>query len=194
MIEYNGMKSEASGGNVNQLPPGAYVAKVLKVEVNGTVPDQQLILKVDITEGEYKDFFMNKFKAASEKGSKYGPVKYKGVYKLRIPNENNKKALYPESDIKRFNDLIFRFEKSNAGYHWDGDEQKLKGLTVGINMQEDEFNGSKFTRIGRLEIAQDVQKGLIRAMRPRERKGDAFEPPVDPQTGFTAVETDELPF
>ena len=61
-------------------------------------------------------------------------------------------------------------------------------------MQEDEFNGSKFTRIGRLEIAQDVQKGLIKAMKPRERKGDAYEPPVDPQSGFTAVETDELPF
>lgn len=192
MISYNGMKSEASGGNLGQLPAGAYVAKILKVEIDGKAPDQRLVLKMDVAEGDYENFFMDKFKAQKAKNSNY-EVTFKGVYKLRIPNPDNQKALYPESDIRRFNDMIYRVERSNPGYHWDGDEQKLKGLTVGINMQEDEYNGSKFTRIGRLEIAEDVRNGLVKPMKARERKEEPA-PQVDPQSGFTAVETDELPF
>jgi len=200
MIKYNGMKSEAASGNVGQLPAGPYVAKVLKVEIEGDAPDQRLVLKMDVAEGYYLDFFMNKFKAQSAKGGTY-TVTFKGVYKLRIPNERNRSALYPESDIRKFNDMIYRFEKSNPGFHWDGDEQKLKGLQIGINMQEDQYNGNQFTRIGRLEIADDVRNGIVKAMKPRERKGDAWEVPqpeqvqIDPKTGFTAVEIpEELPF
>lgn len=193
MIAYNGMKSEAASGNVGQLPAGPYVAKILKVEVWGDEPDQQLVLKVDVSEGDQKDFFMNKFKAQSEKKDSKYEVKFKGVYKLRIPNENNTKAMFPDSDIRKMNDMIFRIEQSNPGFHWDGDEQKLKGLTVGINMVEDDYNGNAFTKIGRLEIAQDVRNGLVKPMKPRERKEEPA-PKVDPQTGFTAVETDELPF
>ena len=200
MIKYNGMKSEAASGNMGQLPAGPYVAKVLKVEIEGDAPDQRLILKVDVAEGYYLDFFMNKFKSQYEKSSGKYPVTYKGVYRIRIPNEKNKNALYPESDIRKFNDMIFRFEKSNEGFHWEGDETSLVGLMIGINMQDDEMNGTQFTRIGRLEIADDVRNGLVKPMKARERKGDAWEPPqpeqvqIDPKTGFTAVETDELPF
>ena len=192
MIKYNGMKSEASSGNVGQLPAGPYVAKVLKIEVWGDAPDQQLVLKVDVDEGPFKDFFMNKFKAQSSKNMQY-EVKFKGVYKLRIPNPDNKSALYPESDIRKMNDLIYRFEQSNPGFHWDGDEQKLKGLAVGINMVEDEFNGNAFTKIGRLEIVQDVRSGLVKPMKPRERKEEPAATDGVP-SGFTPVELDQLPF
>ena len=65
-------------------------------------------------------------------------------------------------------------------------------------MQEDEFNGFRFTKIGRLEIADDVRNGVVEAMKPKEQRGDADDmpetPPEDKAAGFTAVETDELPF
>ena len=66
-------------------------------------------------------------------------------------------------------------------------------------MQESEYNGNKFTKIARLEIAGDVRCGKVKPIPPKEQKGDAYDTPyiqpnVDQQSGFTAVETDELPF
>ena len=209
MINYTGMKSEESkSNNFGQLPAGPYVAKVLGARVVGDAPDQSLEIMLDVSEGEYKDFFTKKFEAAKKAGNKYGDPKYKGIYRLRIPNESNTNAQYPESDKRRMNDMIFRFEKSNPNFHWTGEEKHLKGLTVGINMQEDEFNGNKFTRIGRLEIAQDVQAGLVQPMQPRKRResGDPTTIPsfsdvpspaqmtMDPLSGLPQVNPDELPW
>ena len=188
MKAFNGFKAEASTGKVKQLPVGAYVAKIKKVFIDGTEPDQYIRLRVDVCEGPYENFFLNRFMADKE-SSKYEP-KYKGDYKIRIPNDNNPKAMYPESDLKRFNDMIYRIEQSNDGYHWDWNEKGLEGLLVGINMVESEYNGYKFTKIGRTEIAQDVRAGKLKAP-----KGDADDTQfVDQQSGFVAVETDELPF
>lgn len=195
MIHYEGMKAEESKGNsFGQLPAGPYVAVVLGVKIDGLSPDQSLVLQLDVAEGEYKDFFVKKYMSAKESGSKYGEPKFKGIYRLRIPNPNNKNAAYPESDLRRFNDMIYRFEKSNPGFHWDGDENKLKGLTVGINMQEDNYNGNTFTRIGRLETAQDVHAGLVRAMAPRKRQETPATSAIDAQTGMGVVEDVTLPF
>jgi len=196
MIRYEGMKSEEMKGseNMGQLPAGTYVAKVIDARIEGTEPDQQLAVYLDVSEGEYEGFFTKKYNAAKEAGSKYGEVKYKGVIRLRIPNEKNTKALYPESDIRKMNDMGFRFEKSNPGFRWEGDERKLIGLTVGINMQEDEYNGNVFTRIGRFEVAQDVRAGTVKPMQPRKRKETApVAPPVPDPLGFAPVDV-ETPF
>lgn len=194
MKAFQGFKSEAAGRKADPLPAGPYVAMIKAVKIDGKEPDQQLIIRVDVCEGEFTDYFMNRYKREKESG-RFEP-RYKGDFKLRIPNDNNPKAQYPESDLRRFNDAIYRIEKSNPGYQWDWNEQGLVGKTVGINMQAGEYNGNPYTRIGRLEIADDVRKGIVERMKPREARGDAYEPPVtDQQTGFTAVELDEgLPF
>lgn len=193
MKAFNGFKAEASTGRIKQLPVGAYVAKIKKVFIDGQEPDQYIRLRVDVCEGPYANFFFNRFMQDKE-NSNYEP-KYKGDYKIRIPNDNNPKAMYPESDLKRFNDMIYRIEQSNDGYHWDWNEKGLEGLLVGINMVESEFNGYKFTKIGRTEIVQDVREGKVTAMEPRAPRGDADDSQhIDQQSGFVAVETDELPF
>lgn len=206
MINFAGMKAEESNGNdFGQLPVGAYVAKTLKVELTGSAPDQSLVLYLDVSEGEYERFFMKKFDAQKKAGSQYGEVKFKGIYRLRIPNPENTAAQYPETDMRRFNDMIAKYQNSNPGielYNVNGlNEQRLVGLLVGINMQEDSYNGNTFTRIGKLENVEDVRIGKVRPMQPRRRSGgDADDsafipaPTVDQQGGFTAVETDELPF
>ena len=147
--------------------------------------------------------------ASKKAGSQFGEAKYKGTYRLRIPNPQNPNAQYPESDVSRMNDMIFRFEKSNPGFHWDCDEKKLPGLIVGFRTQEDEYNGNVFTRIGSLATADDVRQGLVKGMSPRRRQvqQDPLMPtmptiptpsqipkPVDSQTGMPVVDTDELPF
>ena len=193
MKPINGFKSEAISKKPKMLPAGPYVARIKAVKIDGQEPDQQLILRVDVCEGEYMDYFMNRYKSDKE-NSRYEP-RYKGDFKIRIPNENNTKAQYPESDLKRFNDAIYRIEKSNEGYHWDWNEQGLVGKIIGINMQESECNGFPFTKIARLEIAEDVRRGIVATMKPKLPTGDAYDTPqIDQQSGFTAVETDELPF
>ena len=202
MKAFNGFESKANDNRPTQLPVGAYVAKIKGVKIDGQEPDQALILRVDVCEGPYTDYFLNRYKQDEKKyddgKSKY-PPKYKGDYRVRIPNDENKKAQYPESDKKRFGDMIYRIEESNPGYHWDWDENGLKGLLVGINVREAAFNGHPFTEIGGLEIVSAVREGTVRPMQPRGQRGDADDsqfvaPQIDQQSGFVAVETDELPF
>lgn len=195
MIKYEGMKAEEHSSSNKQLPAGPYVAKVLGARIVGLAPDQQLEVMLDIEEGPFKGFFMNKFSAQKQRGSNY-EVKYKGIIKLRIPNPNNKKAMYPESDKNRFNDMIWRFEKSNEGFHWDGDETRLTDLLIGISVQDDEYNGNRFTKPVRFETAQDVRDGLVSVMRPRWEKDSpdpTSAPMVDQRSGMT-ISTEKLPW
>ena len=197
MIRYEGMKSEESKGAVKTLPAGPYVAKVLNTSIIGKEPDQQLAVVIDIWEGDYAGWYRTKFKADKEKGSNF-EIKYKGVIRIRIPNPDNTNARYPESDIRRFNDMIWRFEKSNDGFHWDGDETKLKGLLIGVSVQEDTYNGKPFTKPARFEIVDDVRQGKVKVMAPRQRE-EASENPtnapmMDQRSGMQMVNTDELPF
>ena len=189
MKPFAGFKSEASSNKPRMLPAGPYVAVIKAVKIDGQEPEQTLVLRVDVAEGEYKDYFMNRYKRESEKGT-YEP-RYKGDFRLRIPNENNTKAMYPESDLRNFNDAMFRIEGSNPGYHWDWNEQGLVGKIVGINMQEGEYNGNTFTRIGRLENADDVRKGIVSPMKPRGGQNTAN---TDAQSGMTVVHQEELPW
>jgi len=189
MKPFAGFKSEASSNKPRMLPAGPYVAVIRAVKVDGEEPDQSLILRLDVSEGEYKDYFANRYKRESESG-KYEP-KYKGDFRLRIPNPDNTKAMYPESDLRNFNDAMYRIESSNPGYKWDWNEKGLVGLTVGINMQEREFNGNLFTRIGRLENADDVRKGIVRPMASR---AGSTAPNTDAESGMTVVQQEELPW
>ena len=197
MINYEGMKSEENQSAKKQLPAGAYVAKVSGVKIEGEAPDQRLAIVMDVSEGEYAGFFMRQYNAARARENQQFPVKYKGVLRIRIPNPKNKRAMYPETDIRRFNDMIFRFEASNPGFRWEGDETKLAGLTVGISVQEASYNGSVFTKIARLEKADDVRQGLVKPMPPRRSDSQPDPTPapaVDQRSGMQEVETEELPW
>ena len=191
MKAFTGFKTEAISSKPKQLPAGPYVAKVLAVKIEGDEPDQKLVIRMDVIEGEYKNYFRERY----ERESKKFDAKYKGDYTIRIPNDNNKKALYPETDVRNFNDMAYRFAQSNPGYRvefdengkWD--EQSLVGLIVGINMQDREWNGAAYTAIGRLETADDVRKGIVKPMPPRKPKDS-----VDAHSGMTVVQQEELPW
>ena len=195
MKAFDGFKSEASGKAYPQLPPGAYVAKIKAVKIEGQEPDQTLILRLDISEGEYTDYYTKRYMHDTKNEKSMYPAKYKGDFRIRIPNPDNKRAMYPESDLKRFNDAIYRIEKSNDVYHWDWNEDGLKGLTVGVSVRQGTYNGSGFTKIARLETADDVRKGLVKEMLPMAPRSDAsYDPPIDSQSGFQIVDDGTVPF
>lgn len=194
MKAYNGFEKKVSGKAYEQLPPGPYVAVIKAVKLEGYEPDQKLILRLDIAEGPYEGYYMKRYINDSKRDNAKYPARYKGDFRLRVPNDENTKAMYPESDKKRFNDFIARIEASNPGYEWGWEENTLKGLMIGVSVQQGTYNGSGFTKIARLETVDDVRNGKVSIMPPMEPRGDAWEPPVDQQSGFTVVNTDEVPF
>ena len=194
MISYEGMKSEAASGKYPMLPEGPYIAEIKGVHIEGSVPDQTLILRMEVVEGDQKDYFTKRYQHDKAAGGQYA-VKYKGDYRLRIPHAQSS-SQYPDSDKRKMNDAIYRIEKSNPDYHWDGDENRLKGLKVGINMQLGTYNDAEYTQIGRLEIIDDIRKGLIKAMKPKKPR---YSPDYTAQASssapaFIPVEDEEIPF
>lgn len=195
MKQYEGFKSEASGKKYPMLPAGTYVAGIKNVKLDGQEPDQQLVLRLDIIEGEYAGYYTKRYENDSQNAGvqQQFQAKYKGDLRIQVPNPDNTNRSHPEWDIRAFNNAIYCIEQSNPGYKWDWDEMKLKGKTVGINVREGSYNGNPYTQIGRLEVADDVRKGIVETMKPKKPSGQV-ETGVDAQSGFTAVETDELPF
>lgn len=195
MISYEGMKAEASTAKYPMLPEGPQIAEIRGTNIEGAAPNQTLVIRVEVTEGEYKDYFTKRYQHDKEAGGQY-EVRYKGDYRLRIPHPQSS-SQYPDTDKKRFNDAIYRIEKCNPDYHWDGDETRLKGLKIGINMQKGTYNGSEYTTIGRFEIIDDIRKGLVTAMRPKKPRTSpdyqAQSEDAAPASTWTPVEV-EIPF
>lgn len=198
MKKINGYKSEAPAKKTPMLPAGAYVAAIKNVKVEGNEPDQRLVLRLDVIEGEWAGYFTKRYENDSQSAGFFNNFQatYKGDYKIQIPDERNPKRQHPEWDLKRLNNSIWCIEQSNPGFHWDGEhEMDLKGKIVGINMQEGTYNGNPYTTIGKLEVVDDVRSGNWTPMKPRaERTASQTVTGVDTQTGFVGVETDELPF
>lgn len=136
MKQYNGFDRNDVYRNTERLPAGGYVIKILEAKEVENDYGRKLVISFDIAEGEYKDFFASNYKAQVGEDKKW-----KGTYRVNVPKDDGS-----EQDgwaKRRFNTLIVDIEESNPGYHWDWDESKLKGKTIGalFNNKEYEFNG-----------------------------------------------------
>lgn len=198
MAKINGFKSEAPKKKFPMLPEGAYVAGIKNVKIAGKEPDQQIILRLDIIEGEWAGYYTKRYNNDKENADKYDAT-YKGDFRIQIPDSRNEKRQHPEWDLKTLNNSIWCIEQSNPGFHFDGDTDhigELKGKIVGINVRGGSYNGIEYTQIGKLEVVDDVRKGIVK---PMKRKPDTMgtvdnaTPSADP-SGFTPVDTEELPF
>lgn len=115
-----------------KLPAGAYVCKILNVEEQTNDYGKKLILAFDIVEGEFKDFYKENYNNQQSEDKKW-----KGNYRLSVPDED---AAEDDWSLRLFKTAINRFEESNKGFHWDWDEQKLKGLKIGILIRDKEYD------------------------------------------------------
>ena len=197
MKAFEGFKSEPRQEKYPQLPSGPYVAGIKNVKVDGTEPDQQLVLRMDIIEGEYAGYYSKRYQHDSQNAGFHQQYQanYKGDLRIQVPNSANGKRKHPEWDVKTFNNSIYAIEQSNPGYHWDWNEASLIGKVVGLNVQDGTHNGNPFTVPARLEVADDVRKGLVKPMKPRKPTVDAPAATAQPDSnGFTPVEVDGLPF
>lgn len=170
---YNGFEAKRAS-NFAKLPPaGAYVAEIqgVKTELSYDKSRENIVLMLEITEGEYAGQY---HKVYEDQKSSFGDsVLYRGVLRL---------TPYIEGDDDwirhRFEENLWCVEQSNPGYHWDWDENKLKGKKVGINVRNNTYTGKDgtertTTEIAKLETISDVKAGKCRQLKDRVSKRTA---------------------
>lgn len=142
-----------------RLPIGGYILKILDVKYEDNSSkgyNDKIILSFDITEGEYKDFFKNNYKSQTGEDKKW-----KGVYRITVPADDGSKD--DEWKQNRFKTIIATFEESNSGFHFDWDEQKLKGKLIGgiFNNKEYDYNNRHgfFTQCKILTTVEKIKSG-----------------------------------
>lgn len=130
---YDGAQAQEAT-QVQTLPAGGYVCRIMGAEIASYSWGDQLVISYDIAEGEHKDHFAENYRNQS---TTYGEKKWKGTYRLTIPDKSKNK--YYDSTVKTFNNFLFALEDSNRGYNWDWDEKHLKGKTLGLLVREKEW-------------------------------------------------------
>lgn len=124
-----------------KLQSGGYVCKILEVYIeHNNESGDNLVIEYDICEGDYKDYFTNQYER-----NIFDNKKYKGVYRLSIPNDDE-----TEIDSKRkriFKTFISNVEASNKPYAWNWNELTLKSKLFGgvFGEKEYDYNGYQGT-------------------------------------------------
>lgn len=132
MKAFNGLEIKKSVSASEPLPAGGYVAKILNAKVEEYSWGEVLVISFDVAEGEYKDFFSKQYKENTREDKKW-----KGNFRLTVPNEGNQ---YFDSQKRTFGNAIWAIEESNPGYHWDWNENALKGKMVGVLFRNFEYD------------------------------------------------------
>lgn len=142
-----------------QLPKDAYIVKIIGVrqEKNKNGNGEHLTFAFDIAEGEYKDFWNNRFQQmkASNDDAKWPND---AIYYLTIPENGMEEYIFTS-----WNTFFADLEDSNNGFVFDGDIRKLKGKILGgkFHIEQTEYNGNVYdhTRLKFTCVAEDVRQG-----------------------------------
>ena len=187
---YNGFKPERTTAR-ETLPAGGYVAKIMDATVINYDWGDVLKVDFDIAEGEHKGFF-----AADYRNNTNDDKKWRGTYRINIPNESNQ---YFDSQRKSFNNFIACLEETNNGFHWAWDETALKGKGIGVlfRNKEWEYNGSTgwTTECCTVTTAKDIREGNFKMPKDKPLKAKAANSGAYSETAFVPVDDDsDLPF
>lgn len=156
MKKLEGYEKAQAYSDTERLPIGGYVLKIMDVKYQTNDWGDVILLSFDIAEGDQKDFFASNYKAQTGEDKKW-----KGTYRLRVPKDDGSEQ--DNWTMRRFKTVMNAFEDSNSGYHWNWDEQTLKGKLIGalFNNKEYEFNGRHgfFTNCHSLVTVEKIRSG-----------------------------------
>lgn len=178
-------------GGFKTLTAGGYICKILacKTEVSKS-NKQMLVINFDIAEGEFKDWYLNKYKSAPRDANNPVEPKWQGKYYLLLEGEGY------EGRLKAFTTSV---EESNEGYTWDWNEENLKGKLFGAIFREEEFiwNGAILTscKIWQARSTKKIRANDFDIPRKKELTQedlDALNAPFNQQS--SAITDDDLPF
>lgn len=176
-----------------RLPIGGYVLKILAVKIeegqNGN--SDQMVISFDVAEGVQAGFFQKNYAAQTGEDKKW-----KGATRIWLPKDDGSER---DGWTKRkFKTFIICVEDSNNGFHWDWDEEKLKGKLVGgvFNDKEYEFNGSSgfFTNLHHWANVDDIRKNKFKMPEPTYLKNRPAEPVTNEFVDIKPGSPEEVPF
>ena len=186
MKAFNGLEIKKSVSASEPLPAGGYVAKILNAKVEGYSWGEVLVISFDIAEGEYKDFFSKQYKENTREDKKW-----KGNFRLTVPNEGNQ---YFESQKRTFGNAIWAIEESNPSFRWAWDENALKGKMVGVLFRN--FEWAMGDRTGwsteccTFVSVEDVRTGNFKQPKDKPIRNKATN--NAPAPNFTVLDDDSL--
>lgn len=176
------------------LPIGAYECIIINAVENYNQETGKTTLKVmvDISEGEFKDYFQKRFDENNNADKKWD-------------NNATRYLAFQGDNVSYFKGFITCVENSNVGYKWDWDETKLRGKKICGVFQYEEYekqDGTKavkvrlnkfrsLDKIKDVEVSDSVKLlngSYISIDDYNERKEESNDSVV------TVVTDDELPF
>jgi len=196
--KFNGWEETqaARAGGFEKLPAGGYEAKIIGAKVaDNANGGQRLEIAVDITAGEFKDYFKNQFESST-----YDDKKWKGVARFFLPiDDGSKKDNFKKSLFKAVTQAL---EQSNASYRWDWDETKLKGLKVGIMVRDKEYdidgNHGFCAEIFEFVDIKLIKEGKFDIPKPKYLNGNSPStpdaPPMPSDNDAQPKSNDDYPF
>ena len=177
-------------GDYVQLPRGAYVLEILNAEVGENQYGQFVKISCDIAEGEFKGFYRNDYKNQSGEDKKW-----RCNYLLNVASGDGTEK--DEWRARRFKTVISAIEDSNPGYHFDWDETKFKGKTIGglFNIREyQKQNGEigEVTNLAQLCSLEAIRNGKYKI--PKDRRLAEVPPPDRKMPSLPPINDDDCPF
>lgn len=185
MKRYDGYeKAEAFTGEYETLEPGGYICKILKVVVEEKHYGHLLRIGFDIAEGENKGFYKRQFERRKENNP---DVKWLGMYYQTVK----------EDDLRYFKGFIVTIEKSNPGFVWDWDENKLVGKLFGgvFGEEEYEYNGEIRTSVKCMWVktVEQIRNGDFQVPEIKRLKTKVYKD-TSTDSGWTDIDDEGLPF
>lgn len=173
-----------------KLPMGGYICTILGAKLKTTRNGSEMLeVSFDITEGEYSNFYRDEYKTQNRE-DKY----WKGVIRYFLPLEDgSEKDDYTKSKFKAFINAV---EDSNPKYHWDWDENTLKGKFIGMitRNEEWEYNGKTgFTVKPFLLMSVDRINNHTYTL-PADKLLNSSNVAVLPPNDTSGVDDEDLPF
>lgn len=183
-------KVEANYGEVKRLKADGYICVILACkQEQSNSGKKMLVVNFDIAEGDFKGFYMDRYKNAPRDNNNPVEPKWQGKYYIVLEGEGY------EGRLKAFTTSI---EESNEGYVWDWDETKLKGKKFGGIFREEEFiyNGqvlsnAKLWQIRSVKTITDCDFKIPRKKELSEEERNSLNAPFD---NYEPVTDDDLPF
>ena len=172
-------------GNVWVLPANNYICKIVDAQETVSKNGRPMLkLAFDIAEGEFTDFYKNRF--VKDKETKKDKAKW-----------NNDAIFYQLTDgeaLGRFKGVIECLEESNNGWKWEWDETKLVGCRFCGQFRNEPsiYNGKTYNHTKLINIYPTDKIETLGLLPSKEIKNSAND--FNGGFGGSQVSDDDIPF
>lgn len=179
-------------GESKKLPPNGYICVIRNAEERKTKKGGDMLVAVlDIYDGEYKDFFMNKYKTKKEYAAPGENVKYPndGIAYLPVYTSEGKTS-------RKFKTFCEALQDSGTELQWNENFAKsMVGKLIGVvfGREESEYDGKTWwaCKPYTFKSVDDIRDGKF-SIPDDKPLSDSYDP--QPPNGFSALSDDDVPF